>query len=188
MFCILYGIVVNQIHGTYVMTPLWPLRLWVQYFLSTSQTLIDMSLDPVANNVDVESTAISNTGPPCILCMIARKGSRNEMVGMTRWGIFFFSTLIQNPLIHIIEKYYYLIKLSQKNLTIKHVLLLVDTRWEVSWNEDARLQLSMTSSFTARLLPSMILWEMSFSSPKVEEVHSQMTQSDAHHQESNRNT
>ena len=114
MFCILYGIVVYQIHGTYVMTPLWPLRLWVQYFLSTSQTLIDMSLDPVASNVDVESTAISNIGPPCILCMIARKGSRNEMVGMTRWGIFLFSTLLQNPLIHIMEKYNYSIKLSQK--------------------------------------------------------------------------
>lgn len=66
----------NIIHGpsifSYVIMPLCPLRLWVQYFLSTSHTLIDMSLDPVARRVDVGSTVISKIGPPCMLCGILR--------------------------------------------------------------------------------------------------------------------
>ena len=46
----------------YLITPWWPLRLWVQYCFSMSHILMVKSALPVASNVDVTSNTIQTIG------------------------------------------------------------------------------------------------------------------------------
>lgn len=60
------------------MTPVWPLRLCVQYCLSISHSLIVVSELPDANNVEETSKSIVKTGDMWIAYML-KKGIMLEV-------------------------------------------------------------------------------------------------------------
>lgn len=57
---------------SHLMTPVWPLRLCVQYCLSISHSLIVVSELPDANNVEETSKSIVKTGDIWIAYMLKK--------------------------------------------------------------------------------------------------------------------